>query len=191
MFAQLNPSPEQHWSSALYEPVLTASLYPLWLGATTHTTKTGEVLAIGKACRWLLEYIDLRPPFVPTPTATIHYDIMYTYGVSTRLSTPTCNHGVVEMVAHLVDKVRSKIQFTFQQVKGHSGEHGNEVENRLAEKGTHSRTSPHCTAWTTPPEGPMGQPPAPPRPPPRPRAARRRPATALRTCQKCDQSFNI
>ena len=35
---------------------------------------------------------------------------MYAYGVSTRLSTPTCNHGLVEMVARLVDRVRSKIQ---------------------------------------------------------------------------------
>ena len=58
---------------------------------------------------------------------------MYAYGVSTRLSTPTCNHGLVEMVARLVDRVRSKIQLTFQHVKGHSGEHGNEVADRLAE----------------------------------------------------------
>ena len=190
-YPNTNPGPEDNWLVALYGPVLTQNYDPLWLGATTHTNNTGEVSAIGEACRWLLSYIDLRPPFAPPLSATILYDSMYAYGVTTRLTTPTCNHGLVETVANLVTRVRSKIQLTFQHIKGHSGVHGNDIADQFADRGTQSRISPHCTAWTTPPEGPMGQVPPPPRPSPRPRAAQRRPAAALKTCEKCGQSFSL
>ena len=104
-----------------------------WAQQHTRTTQ-GKCRQLERLGHWLLEYIELRPPFAPPLTATIHYDSIYAYGVSTRLSTPTCNNGLVEMVARLVDRVRSRIQLTFQHVKGHSGEHGNEVADRLAER---------------------------------------------------------
>lgn len=83
--------------------------------------------------------------------------------------------GLAETIASLVDSVRSKMQLHFKHVKGHRGIYGNEVADRLADRGSQNRISPHCKAWLPPPPDPP-----PPAPKARARAPRRRPAAALR-----------
>ena len=84
---------------------------------------------------------------------------------------------------------------------GHTGVHGNEIADRLADAGSRGRVSPHATEWTVRPEGPMGREPLPRPPPPQPAPKRvnRRPAAQgegprrgrhlLLTCPKCQGQF--
>ena len=179
-----SPVPESRWVAALYGPVLTLSCDPEYLGATSHTNNTAELTAIGEACKWLLDFCDSDVPSKP-PSATILYDSTYAYGMATRPTSPTTNHTLVEAVAALVTQVRLKIPLHFRHVRGHTGVHGNEIADRLADRGVAGRVSPHAKRWVRVPVGPMGGgapaavPQAKPKPKPKPKPkVLRRPAAA-------------
>ena len=79
---------------ALYGPVCTAKYDPIWLGAERGTNNTGELTAMGEACKWLLE-LDVRQAI---RTAEILYDSEYAYGVATRLIKDKVNTVLGESV---------------------------------------------------------------------------------------------
>lgn len=166
----------------------------MWLGARRGTNNTAEISAIGEACRWLLSLIHDLPVY-HSRKITIYYDSEYAYGVTTRLTKCKDNHELVESVAQLVSATRNQFHLTFQHVKGHLGIHGNEVADKLADRGFLGRVSPHATFWTIRPEGPLGRPPAP--APKRAPRVLRRPAAAgprqgrhpLLPCPVCGENF--
>ena len=125
---------------------------PVFLGAEVHTNNTGELSAIGEACKWLLSFLQGPVEHKP-PHAVICYDSEYAYSLATRLATPTTNKQLAESVASLVTMVRQKALLTFKHVRGHTGIYGNEVADRLADRGAQGRVSPHAPHWTTPPRG--------------------------------------
>ena len=128
-----------------------------YLGASEHINNTTELSAIGEACKWLLTL----PPLPQGPRkATICFDSMYAYGVATRLHAPRTNHALAESVAALVTAVRMRMELNFTHVKGHSGIYGNEVADRLADRGSRGKVSPHCHNFTRRPPGVMGGGPA-------------------------------
>ena len=149
------PTTQEDWVAALYGPVITLPCDPQWMGAEAHTSNTGELSAIGEACKWLLQW-KARKPEAPHPSAVILYDSQYAYGVATRLFRAKENQLLAPSVASLVDAVRASMSLEFERVKGHSGAHGNEVADRLADRGSQGRVSPHCMHLVVPPAGPMG-----------------------------------
>ena len=197
VFDHAHPTEESPWCAALYGPVNITRYDPIWLGARVHTNNTGEVSAIGEACRYLLRVHAGLPPDHPR-VATIYYDSTYAYRAVTYLSKARENVELIDTVAALVTAVRRLFTLSFQHVRAHTGIYGNEVADRLADRGAHGRVSPHATTWTERPPGPLGDPPEPP-PPARPRRVYRRPAAAnqppregrhpMITCDKCNQSF--
>ena len=48
------------------------------------------------------------------------------------------------------------MSLSFEHVRGYTGIFGNEVADRLADRGSLGRISPHSTAWTQLHSGPMG-----------------------------------
>eukprot|EP00438_Fugacium_kawagutii_P009511 Skav209387 [mRNA] locus=scaffold3334:137441:141157:+ [translate_table: standard] len=199
VFSVRRPRSDLPWLAALYGPVITAPYDPLWLGARKSSNNTAEVTAIGEACRWLLALHEQLPPNHPRK-AIIFFDSHYAYGVSTRLTKATDNMDLVDKVASLVVQVRQFFTLTFEHVKGHTGIYGNEVADRLADRGSQGRVSPHSHHWVTPPAGPMGHPPPPPAPKrnPRPRAMRRPEAAPgtrhtggwnMMSCPLCQKNF--
>ena len=158
----LVPDITSQWIAALYGPVCILSCDPVFLGAEVHTNNTGELSAIGEACKWLPSFlqgpVDNKPPH-----AVICYDSEYAYSLATRLANPTTNKQLAESVASLV---------TMEHVRGHTGIYGNEVADRLADRGARGRVSPHAPHWITPPPGPMGGQVDPPRPKPKARPKR-------------------
>ncbi|CAJ1396225.1 unnamed protein product [Effrenium voratum] len=128
------PTTQEDWVAALYGPVITLPCDPQWMGAEAHTNNTGELSAIGEACKWLLQW-KARKPEAPRPSAVILYDSQYAYGVATRLFRAKENQLLATSVASLVDAVRASMSLEFEHVKGHSGAHGNEVADRLADRG--------------------------------------------------------
>ena len=179
VFTQHYPQVHDQWLAALYGPVLIQPFDPLWLGADHHSNNTGELSAIGEACRWLLTLLaSPRPP--PLQKVRILYDSTYAYSLATRLAYP---HGTIELankVARMVEDVRTRIHLDFEHVRAHTDIHGNEVADRLANRGAEQRISPHHTCWLTIPEGPLGAPPAPAAPPRRPCSAPARQRCNLR-----------
>ena len=131
---------------ALYASYLVLRFF---LGAEVHANDTGELSAIGEACKWLLSFlqgpVDNKPPH-----AVICYDSEYAYSLATRLANPTTNKQLAESVASLVTMVRQKVHLTFKHVRGHTGIYGNEVADRLADRGAQGRVSPHAPHWITP-----------------------------------------
>ena len=174
IFSEPAPVMGTNWIAALYGPVLTLSCDPLYLGATCHTNNTAELTAIGEACRWLLDFLRGPTPNKPQK-AIILYDSEYAYGLATRLTTPNTNHQLAESVATLVSSVRQQMSLSFEHVRGHTGIFGNEVADRLADRGSLGRISPHSTAWSQLPSGPMGggAARAKPKPAPKPRVLQR------------------
>lgn len=205
IFSEPAPKMGTNWIAALYGPVITLSCDPLFFGASCHTNNTAELTAIGEACRWLLDFLSGPTPNKPHK-AVILYDSEYAYGLATscRLTTPNTNHQLAESVATLVSSVRRLMNLSFEHVRGHTGIFGNEVADRLADRGSPGHISPHCKAWTQLPNGPMGggAARAKPKPAPKPRilqrprpdnrpsdtaAAGATPGTVI--CDKCSGEF--
>ena len=82
--------------------------------------------------------------------------VMLPGGGTSELATPQTNAILAESVATLVTSVRLKIALSCRHVRGHTGIHGNEVADQLADRGAAGRVSPRFVRWTQPPEGPMG-----------------------------------
>ena len=157
VFDMESPQMENSWLAALYGPIITLQCDPEYLGASEHTNNTAELSAIREACKWLLTL----PPLPQAPRkATICFDSMYAHGVATRLHAPQTNHALAESVAALVTTVRLRMELHFKHVKGHSGIYGNEVADRLADRGSQGKVSPHCENFTRRPPGAMGGGPA-------------------------------
>lgn len=85
LYDHLTPRPSSTWRAALYGPVNTAEYDPIWLGARVCTNNTGEVSAIGEACRYVLEIDPLLPADQPRQV-WIYYDSTYAYEVVTYLA---------------------------------------------------------------------------------------------------------
>ena len=158
-----NPDMTTTWRAALYGPVNITPYDPIWLGARVHSNNTGEVSAIGEACRYLLRIHQQLPQDHPR-RATIYYDSTYAYGVVTRLTKGRENTELIDTVASLLEATRRIFQVDFKDVRAHTDIYGNEAADRLAGRGAAGRISPHAFAWTENFAGPMGTPP-PPQPP--------------------------
>lgn len=142
VFSEHNPGMHTAWRAALYGPVNVAPYDPMRLGARV-SNNTGEVSAIGEACRYLLQVNTLLPPDHPRQ-ATTYYDSTYAYGAVTRLNKSKGNVELVDTVATLVDAVRRHFTLDFQHVRAHTDIYGNEVANRLAARGVAGRISSHA-----------------------------------------------
>ena len=138
--------------AALYGPVCILSLCSGFSrGGGTHK-QHGRIVSHREACKWLLSFlqgpVDNKPPH-----AVIFYDSEYAYSLAARLANPTANKQLAESVASLVTMVRQKVHLTFKHVRGHTGIYGNEVADRLADRGAQARVSPHAPHWITPSQG--------------------------------------
>ena len=88
------------WRAALDGPVDVAPYDPIWLGAKVKSNNTGEVSAIGEACRYLLQVHVLLPLDHPR-RATIYYNSTYAYDAVTRLNKSKNNVELVDTGCHL------------------------------------------------------------------------------------------
>ena len=199
VFSQSNPNMETPWLAALYGPVNVTVYDPIWMGARVLTNNTGEVSAIGEACRYLLD-VHTKLPVDHPRCATIYYDSSYAYGAVTRLNKNKDNMELIDTVASLVASVRRVFNLKFVHVRAHTDIYGNEAADRLDSRGAQGRISPHSVIWATRPEGHLGHdpPPAAPNRAPRARAQMRRPAAnverrqgrwPLLTCPTCQTDF--
>lgn len=135
-----------------YGPVVFDKNDSLFLGATCGTNNTGELCGIAMALVWLVEAAAKGP-------ATILYDSKYAANIAQEKWKATQN---VELARNVQACRRAVLAtgrpLTFQKVKGHSGDAGNDRADHNADLGA----SGSLRCWVRPKESPIvphGQPP--------------------------------
>ena len=131
---------------ALWGPVPVEQWDPRWLGALQPTNNTAEVTAIAEALIWL----DTEAPGPEHIPATLWYDSTYAVDAITKDHYPEHNTELILKVRELLQTVSAKRALDFQKVKAHSGNHGNEQADRLANKGATGSQTNMSSRWTLP-----------------------------------------
>ena len=118
------------WSADFYDSVVLDADHTHFLGATCCTNNTGELTAIGMACKWLLHTCDTRVP------ARILYDSFYAASASQGTFKRTrANIALAARVQDLLSQVRATREVHFEHVHGHGGNKGNWRADQNAARG--------------------------------------------------------
>jgi ribonuclease HI len=156
----------------LHGPVVVGAWDPMWMGAGERTNNCAELSAVGETMLWLLH----EAPDEGNTPVHIRYDSTYAANLAQGVWTPKANELLAARVRELTEEVERTRVVTWEWVRGHQGEHDNEIADRAAAAGAEGRISAQSRRWT--------EPRLPPPPPPAPagadnaRTARRRPAAA-------------
>eukprot|EP00747_Dinoflagellata_sp_TGD_P190417 gnl/TRDRNA2_/TRDRNA2_52144_c0_seq1.p1 gnl/TRDRNA2_/TRDRNA2_52144_c0~~gnl/TRDRNA2_/TRDRNA2_52144_c0_seq1.p1 ORF type:complete len:465 (+),score=90.25 gnl/TRDRNA2_/TRDRNA2_52144_c0_seq1:38-1432(+) len=132
----------------LHGPVVTNDESPLSLGAEMGSNNTGELSAIGEALLWLRD----EAPGPSTDPAIIHYDSQYAAFIATGRYRAQKNLQLAETVSRLwreVGRPVGKRKLEVMHVKGHSGNRGNELADKLANRGAEGHCSLASRRWSS------------------------------------------
>ena len=121
-------------AAELYGPVELAASASYFLGAETGSNNTGELSAIAEALMWLR---DSAGP----GTAVIRYDSEYAAKITQRIFAAHKNKALATTCQSLLDAVRRTRTVSFEHVKGHSGDPGNDRADELAGLGCRGQRS--------------------------------------------------
>lgn len=128
-----------------YGPVVFDKNDSLFLGATCGTNNTGELCGIAMALRWLVEAASEGP-------ATILYDSKYAANIAQEKWKAAQNIDLARNVQACRRAVlASGRPLTFQKVKGHSGDAGNDRADHNADLGA----SGNLRCWMRPKDAPI------------------------------------
>eukprot|EP00930_Biecheleria_cincta_P030894 TRINITY_DN21410_c0_g1_i1.p1 TRINITY_DN21410_c0_g1~~TRINITY_DN21410_c0_g1_i1.p1 ORF type:complete len:485 (-),score=83.65 TRINITY_DN21410_c0_g1_i1:23-1477(-) len=128
----------------LHGPVITQPDSPLSLGAEVGSNNTGELTSFGEALLWLRDEAP-GPSSVP---AVFHYDSQYAGNVTTGHWVAHKNVELASRVQKLWQGESKRRKLTHEWVKGHAGDQGNELADRLANKGVTGSYSSVSRRWT-------------------------------------------
>ena len=111
-----------------YGPVVTTPGERGYIGAEVGTNNTGELSAMVEALRWVLHAEEARR----FGAAVVWYDSEYAYGQVSGVNRARKNVLLVQYARLLRSRVERIAEVSFQHVKGHSGDPGNEAADRAA-----------------------------------------------------------
>jgi len=132
-------------SFELYGPVVILGSSALSLGADVGSNNTGELCGIGEALLWLRD----EAPKPPSTPAVIHYDSKYAANIANSTYKAHTNENLARQVQTLYKKVSSQRSLHLSHVKGHSGHHGNELADALANRGAVGEWSRVSHRWSS------------------------------------------
>lgn len=138
----LRPPPRRLFCE-LHGPVITQPESPLSLGAEVGSNNTGELSSFGEALLWLRDE-------APGPTnipAVFHYDSQYAGNVTTEKWNAHKNVELASQVQKLWKGELKRRKLTHEWVKGHAGDQGNELADKLANKGVTGSYSSVFRRW--------------------------------------------
>jgi ribonuclease HI len=118
----------------LHGPVITDRRSPFFLGADYSSNNTAELSALGEALHWLLD-VGLHD-HEPVTSVKLLLDSTYVRDVVTGAKEAHANRALVLKLRELYRRVLQRgVIVTWEHVKGHSGQAGNERADRLANEG--------------------------------------------------------
>ena len=130
----------------LYGPVLTEMWDHRWIGAREKTNNTGELSAIAEGLLWVIN----EAPDNGTEPVLIRYDSEYAANIAQGRYDPASNEELAAEVKKIAEEAGQFRVITYQHVYGHTGEHDNEVADRLADRGAKGEVSPMSRRWAAP-----------------------------------------
>ena len=130
----------------LYGPVMTDSWDHRWLGAREATNNTAELTAIGEAMLWLKQ----EAGDDGTLPVMLRFDSKYAVDSSRGRTDPQSNKELVEELKKLVEEVQEDRVITWEWVKGHTGQHDNELADQAADLGAKGHISMQSLRWNAP-----------------------------------------
>jgi ribonuclease HI len=110
-------------------PVITDTTNKFFLGAEIGSNNTAELSAICEALLWVWY---TRPS---DSKIVIHPDSQYAINAALGVQAGQCNKDLVDITAELHRMVTQTHHVEYKWVKGHTGVHGNERADRLANQG--------------------------------------------------------
>eukprot|EP00959_Pyramimonas_sp_CCMP1952_P450442 9431584-Pyramimonas_sp.AAC.1 len=127
----------------LHGPVVIQPWHPQWLGAREPTNNTGELSALGELMHWLLE----EAPDSGREPIEVFYDSQYAANIAQGRWDPKSNAELAAKVRELTQRVEEARVVTWTHVYGRTGNHGNELADRLADQGARGEVSLDSRRW--------------------------------------------
>ena len=137
---------EAHPLFHVYGPVVTDESDQRWLGAQKHSNNTAELTAIAEALTWLQTEAP-GPEHVPV---SIRYDSQYAANAVQGATQAQANRQLVEKCREIHVKVQARRAIDWTWVKGHAQVAGNEMADKLADKGSRGEIGTHSRRWAAP-----------------------------------------
>ena len=115
-------------------PVSISEVDVLFHGAYQHSNNTGELEALGIALKWIHTYVH------PNSAVQITFDSQYAANMVRGIWQPETNISLIQWGRWQLTRVHSKgIHVNWKWVRGHQGDHGNEMADCLAKEGARGR----------------------------------------------------
>lgn len=121
-----------------YGPVIVEPWCPCFLGATAHTNNTAEISAMVEALLWVEELADSHAG-EELMRVVMYYDSEYAASTVRGMWQGRCNMELANNAKLVVQRVRGKVQLVWKHVYGHTGNEGNELADRLADRGAQGK----------------------------------------------------
>ena len=141
-----NDTDMQHALFEIYGPVMLDTSDQRYIGATQATNNTAELTAIAEAFTWL----NTEAPGDPRVPAYIHFDSQYAAEATQGISDGQSNQTLIQHCQAQYNTCKQTRKIGWQWVKGHTGQAGNELADKLAEKGSQGQVSTHSHRWAAP-----------------------------------------
>lgn len=128
----------------LFGPVEVHRSSAFFLGAEVCSNNTAELTAFGEALLWLRD----EAPGPKERPAVLCYDSQYAKKAMTGENRAHANVDLVASVQRLWQEVSTRRRLQLSWIKGHAGDFGNELADKLANEGAEGRVGAASKRWS-------------------------------------------
>ncbi|CAE7559731.1 rnhA [Symbiodinium natans] len=139
-----SPGHGKREAARLFGPVEVNRSSPFSLGAEVCSNNTAELTAFGEALLWLRD----EAPGPKDRPAVLCYDSQYAKKAMTGENRAHANLDLVASVQGLWQDMSTRRRLQLNWVKGHAGDVGNELADKLANEGATGRVSKDSKRWS-------------------------------------------